>query len=399
MSSSMDEPTTPTNPEDERLRTLRQYEILDSPEEPHFDTLTQLGTQIFEIPICLICLVDENRLWFKSVQGLDRREVKRQSDIDDNILLSPGTVTIENTRIDERVPDGRFLEIDPDIRSYAGAPLRADNDQIIGTFCILDRTTRSYTVRDRTLLETLAHATMEQIHLRYHTETRREINDKLRVSLNQYRNQLQQSQVEKNELLHRVKNNFSQVRSLLNQERSRLGESVDIDALESAEAKIHCFVAVYEQLDQARYSESISSRSYLSEITDNASRVFENEVEDISVTVNFEDRRVPSELILKFGIALNEFITNSYQHVFIPKEGEQLEVSFESNSDRFLLTVSDNGPGLPDDIMADPSKSGGLHLIRTMIGFEEGGTFEYEFTGRSTFTVELPVPQRDSSTS
>lgn len=69
----------PAYPDNEisRLCTLRSLNLLDTSPEERFDRLTRLAKHLFSVPIALISLVDENRQWFKSCQGLDVHETSR----------------------------------------------------------------------------------------------------------------------------------------------------------------------------------------------------------------------------------------------------------------------------------------------------------------------------------
>jgi hypothetical protein len=61
--------TLPVN-EGKRLTVLRSYGILDAPAEAEFDALTRLATYICGSPIALISLLDGQRQWFLSKQGM-----------------------------------------------------------------------------------------------------------------------------------------------------------------------------------------------------------------------------------------------------------------------------------------------------------------------------------------
>lgn len=50
----------------ERLMVLKEYQILDSDREEKFERITALASRIFDIPICLVSLVDIGRQWFMS---------------------------------------------------------------------------------------------------------------------------------------------------------------------------------------------------------------------------------------------------------------------------------------------------------------------------------------------
>ncbi len=69
-------PECPPN-EVARLQTLRSLDILDTPHEERFDRLTRMAKRLFNVPIALVSLVDENRQWFKSCIGLRVSETPR----------------------------------------------------------------------------------------------------------------------------------------------------------------------------------------------------------------------------------------------------------------------------------------------------------------------------------
>ena len=60
-----------------RLETLRRLSLLDSEAEERFDRLTRMARRVFNVPIALVSLVDEDRQWFKSCIGLEVRETAR----------------------------------------------------------------------------------------------------------------------------------------------------------------------------------------------------------------------------------------------------------------------------------------------------------------------------------
>lgn len=61
--------------ETERLSALNSYEILDTPPDGAFDRVTALAARHFDVPVALVSLVDEDRIWFKSRYGLDADQI------------------------------------------------------------------------------------------------------------------------------------------------------------------------------------------------------------------------------------------------------------------------------------------------------------------------------------
>ena len=82
----------PPKPADEasRIDTLRALNVLDSSPEERFDRLTRLARRLFDVPIALVSLVDEDRQWFKSCQGLDATETPRDISFCGHAILGDG---------------------------------------------------------------------------------------------------------------------------------------------------------------------------------------------------------------------------------------------------------------------------------------------------------------------
>lgn len=147
-------PHYPEN-EDVRVSTLRSLNILDTQPEERFDRLTRLAKRLFGVPIALISLVDTNRLWFKSSQGLESTESARNTSFCGHAILGNEILIIPDTSIDRRFYNNPFVTGDPNARFYAGVPLVVNNDLKVGTLCLLDRDPRILSDEDQDLLRDL----------------------------------------------------------------------------------------------------------------------------------------------------------------------------------------------------------------------------------------------------
>lgn len=122
----------------ERIDELRSLELLDSDGEIQYDSITLLAKNLFEVPIALISLVDEKRQWFKSKQGLDVCETDRDIAFCSHAILQNELFVVEDATTDERFKGNPLVLGDPQIRFYAGYPLKLSSGFIIGTLCIID---------------------------------------------------------------------------------------------------------------------------------------------------------------------------------------------------------------------------------------------------------------------
>ncbi|XOV80282.1 MAG: GAF domain-containing protein [Aestuariibacter sp.] len=151
----MQKPDIPKN-EALRLQYLQQMEILDSENDPVLDDITLRTKQRFDVPICLVSLVDTNRQWFKSNQGLDATETPRDISFCGHAINYDEILYIPDALDDMRFKSNPLVEGEPDIRFYAGAPLIMEPAIRVGTLCIIDRRPRELNQQDLEDLRSLA---------------------------------------------------------------------------------------------------------------------------------------------------------------------------------------------------------------------------------------------------
>ncbi len=153
--------------ETERLAALHRYKILDTPPEAAFDRITTLAARLFNMPIALISLVDESRAWFKSCIGFTAREVPRDATLCSFAVLTNEPLIISDTRLDERFACNPFVQSEPGVRFYAGAPLLSRDGFNLGTLCLLDTQPRNwFSAEQQATLVDLAAMVVDELELR-----------------------------------------------------------------------------------------------------------------------------------------------------------------------------------------------------------------------------------------
>jgi GAF domain-containing protein len=145
------------SPPDEaaRLRALRELGILDSAPEERFDRITRLAQRVFDVPIALVSLVDTERHWFKSRQGLDIEETHRDLSFCAHAIHDDSIFIVSDALLDPRFADNPAVTGDLRVRFYAGRPLRA-NGRRVGTLCVVDQRPRHLRDDDVRALDDLA---------------------------------------------------------------------------------------------------------------------------------------------------------------------------------------------------------------------------------------------------
>lgn len=155
-------PAIPAN-ERQRLKTLRDMKLLDTRPEERFDRITRLAKQVFSTPIALVSLVDADRQWFKSRQGLDALETPRDISFCGHAILDDKIMVVNDATRDERFCDNPLVCGNPNIRFYAGYPLAAPDGSRVGTLCIIDEEPRDISDEQLRLLRELGRMVEEEI--------------------------------------------------------------------------------------------------------------------------------------------------------------------------------------------------------------------------------------------
>ncbi|WP_115710380.1 GGDEF domain-containing protein [Legionella sainthelensi] len=158
----MIEPKLPKN-EAERLHALRALQILDSSHEERFDRITRMARRLFGVSISLVSLVDEDRQWFKSAQGIDASETPREISFCGHAINQEGLFIIPNAVEDVRFFDNPLVIGHPNIRFYAGYPLKLRQGIILGTLCLIDPNPREMNEEDQQLLRDLGEMIEQEI--------------------------------------------------------------------------------------------------------------------------------------------------------------------------------------------------------------------------------------------
>jgi diguanylate cyclase (GGDEF)-like protein/PAS domain S-box-containing protein len=152
--------------ETERLQALHTLEILDTPADASLDRITRLVSRVLNVPIALVTLVDEERQWFKSRIGVKVLETSRDDAFCAHAILQDEPLVVPDALQDVRFSDSALVTEAPNIRFYAGVPIRTSKGFAVGTLCAIDKRPRILSDEELNTLRDLAEMVSREIQLR-----------------------------------------------------------------------------------------------------------------------------------------------------------------------------------------------------------------------------------------
>lgn len=152
--------------ESERLKALYRLDVLDSKPEESFDRITRLAQSILRMPMVLISLVDRDRQWFKSRQGVAATEATRDNSFCTHTIRGAEPLIVNDAHVDPRFANSPLVVDEPHIRSYFGVPLRTREGYNVGMLCTMDTTVRQLSREQIDILRDLARLVVDELELR-----------------------------------------------------------------------------------------------------------------------------------------------------------------------------------------------------------------------------------------
>jgi two-component sensor histidine kinase len=187
---------------------------------------------------------------------------------------------------------------------------------------------------------------------------RKEAEDQIKASL-------KEKEVLLKEIQHRVKNNLLTISGILALQSERIKDNESKDAFITSMNRINAMTKIHTRLYQSEDYALIHFKGYMEELLGELSRSYgfphENliiDIQDISLNIN---TAIPT------GLIVNELVSNAMKHAFPNGNKGPITVTLSSENTHNILTVSDNGIGLPPHIDFRNTESVGFSLLGLLV--------------------------------
>lgn len=329
--------------EEERLKDLKSFDVLDSLQEKDYDSITQLASEICGTKISIISLIDEKRQWFKSKVNLDAMETERKYAFCAHAILKPQEIMIvENAHEDKRFYDNPYVTDEPNFTFYAGVPLVSQKGYPLGTLCVLDNEPKTLTEGQLNSLRNLSRQVMRLLELR---KSKAELEDAIEREREVNRDLENFASV----AAHDLKNPLSNIVAL-----AELLESTAKDKLSPQELEyLDLIESSSQQLKQM--IDALLSFSKSASVADEkatktkAEAVYKTLNNIVNTTPNFKlewDSSLDEINVNKAALdqILLNLVTNAIK--YNDKAHPKVKVTLKEDGVNYIFEVSDNGIGI-----------------------------------------------------
>ncbi|MCX6554671.1 MAG: PAS domain S-box protein [Candidatus Aminicenantes bacterium] len=209
------------------------------------------------------------------------------------------------------------------------------------------------------------------------------------------RSSLEEKEVLLKEVHHRVKNNLMTLIGLIKMQEAKADNVTFSDLLQELEGRVRAMAQVHENLHKSKDLARVNLQDYIETMSAHIRAQYGAEC-DIRVSLQAAGVEVNLDIAVPCGLILNELLTNAFKHAFPgdkPRTGTdncEINVTMVKENGTLMLTVADNGVGLPADFEWEKSETLGLQLVKMLIK-QINGSIELECSAGIAFRLKFPV--------
>ena len=389
--------STDTILEKERIKSLKKYNILDTPPDGSFDRITKLAATLLNVPIAIVTLVDTDRIWFKSRYGLDVQQIGRDPGLCASAILSDDLYEVSDALTDPRTLANPLVASDFGLRFYAAVPIKVKDGHNLGTLCVLDKQPRHLTDSQKEILQNLGDILIDELELRLAARTAiYHQNQVLSIAAHDLKNPLTTITVWA-ELAKNVKNDPEAVDKMCDriiESGTKMNRLVN-DLLESARREASKIQLKFNKADLAALVQSVVKTNVV--LANKKNIKLQLQILDGPIVNGDEDR---------LAEIADNIINNSIKY---SQPGKNITVIVSQENTNAILKIKDEGQGFTEEdkinlfqrfvtLSAQPtggetSTGLGLSIVKSLVDAHKG-EIKVDSNGKdrgATFIVSLPV--------
>jgi PAS domain S-box-containing protein len=193
------------------------------------------------------------------------------------------------------------------------------------------------------------------------------------------------------EIHHRVKNNLQIIYSLLNLQSARITDPAALELLRDSQNRVHSMALIHQTLYGSKDFARVDFALFIDTLLPALIRSYSVDANRIAIHVDVEPVRLPIDIAVPCGLVVNELITNAFRHAFRDRDHGKIRVALTRQlGNEALLSVSDDGIGLPEDLDIPKTETLGLQLVELLAG-QMDGTLSIHRSNPTHFALRFPI--------
>jgi two-component system, sensor histidine kinase PdtaS len=193
------------------------------------------------------------------------------------------------------------------------------------------------------------------------------------------------------EIHHRVKNNLQVVNSLLELQCDRLEDNAVLDMLRESQNRIKSMALIHQTLYESKDFVEVDFSNFIDTLAPTLISSYGIDTDRVTLSIDAVEVHLPISAAIPCGLVVNELISNALKHAFPGnREGEiRIELAKGENN-QAILSVSDNGAGIPEALDLRTSPTLGLQLV-LLLADQLGGSVQINRANPTRFELRFPI--------
>ncbi|MBD3414909.1 MAG: PAS domain S-box protein [Candidatus Aminicenantes bacterium] len=183
----------------------------------------------------------------------------------------------------------------------------------------------------------------------------------------QIKKSLHEKEILLKEIHHRVKNNMQVISSLINIQARRLKDHKIREMFRATRNRVMSMALVHERLYRAEDLARIDFSKYIERVAVHLMSYYRDLSQNIDLKKDLDDIFLDVTKAVPLGLITNELLTNSLKHAFPKSKKGEIKIEIKQKKNMCLLTIRDNGKGLPQDLDFKKAESMGLDLVTSLV--------------------------------
>jgi PAS domain S-box-containing protein len=211
---------------------------------------------------------------------------------------------------------------------------------------------------------------------------------------------LQEKETLLKEIHHRVKNNLQIISSLLRLQSRQIRDPQTLELFKESQNRVQAMALIHEKLYQSSNLAQIDFQEYIKSLVGNLCRSYDTCRHDVTFKINVEPVSLAIDTAIPCGLIINELVTNSLKYAFPENQAGEICISLQLGEsplnapldrENFILTIRDNGIGLPQDFDFRNTSSLGLQLM-CRLAKQIGGSLQHNRSQGTEFQIVFAKP-------